>query len=282
MKHVVNPAPLPTPSPPAQGQRALAVDAAQHLAVVGFGVLGWALGLAVWLAPSLGAAVQWVAVAMLVYSVGAGLVWRGLKHHPFPRLGTANRITLCRLASVSIMAAWATAVTCLGGNGTNSAVPGSAWADWVLVGVLVITASLDAIDGAAARRTGMSSDFGARFDMETDAAFILIMCVLVWQMGVTGPWILVAGGMRYAFVAAAWVWPWLSGPLPPSRRRQTVCVVQVVALILALVPVTPPLWALVLCAGSLAALALSFVIDTRHLFLRRPHLSGAQHHAPTD
>lgn len=272
MKPVLNPAPLSTPSPPNERQRALAVDAAQHLAVVGFGVLVLALGLGAWLAPGFAAAVQWVAVAMLVYSLGAGLVWRGLKHHPFQRLGTANRITLCRLASVSIMAAWATQLTSLGGNGTNNALPWSAWADWVLVGVLVVTASLDAIDGAAARRTGMSSDFGARFDMETDAAFILIMCVLVWQMGVTGPWILAAGGMRYGFVAAAWVWPWLSGPLPPSRRRQTVCVVQVVALVLSLVPVTPPLWALFFCASSLAALALSFVIDSRYLFLRRPHL----------
>jgi|AntAceMinimDraft_13_1070369.scaffolds.fasta_scaffold02583_4 phosphatidylglycerophosphate synthase len=271
MKHVLNSVSLPTTSTPTEGQRALAVDAAQHLAVVGFVVLGLVLGLAGWLAPSFGEALQWVSVAMLAYSMGAGLVWRGLKHHPFKRLGPANRITLCRFATVSIMAAWATAVTSLSGSSTDNTVPLSAWADWVVVGVLAVTACLDAVDGAAARRTGMSSDFGARFDMETDAAFILIMCVLVWQTGVTGPWVLAAGGMRYAFVAVSWVWPWLSGPLPPSRRRQTVCVVQVVILVLALVPVTPPFWALLLCAGSLAALALSFVIDTRHLFLRRTY-----------
>lgn len=280
MKHVLNPVPLPTsqtPSAPSapctstEDPRALAVDAAQHLAVVGLGVLGLALGLAGGLAPNFGAGFLGTAVAMLVYGLGAVLVWRGLRHHPFARLGAANRITLCRLASVSLLAAGATLVASQGGSGTHNVVPWPAWADWVLVGVLVVTASLDAFDGAVARRTGMSSDLGARFDMETDAAFILMLCVLVWQLGVTGPWILAAGAMRYAFVAAAWVWPWLSGPLPPSRRRQTVCVVQVVVLVLALVPITPPMWALVLCAGSLAALALSFVVDTRHLFLHRPH-----------
>ena len=37
------------------------------------------------------------------------------------------------------------------------------------------------------------SSFGARFDMETDAAFILILSVLVWQHGKAGAWVL---GMR--------------------------------------------------------------------------------------
>lgn len=203
---------------------------------------------------------------MLVYGVGAGLVWRGLRHHPFERFGAANRITLCRLASVSLLAAWAAHVDSFGEGVATAAAP---WPAWSLVSWAAITALLDAFDGALARRTGLASDFGARFDMETDAAFILILCVLVWQLDVTGPWILAAGGMRYAFVATAWVWPWLGRPLPPSRRRQNVCVVQVVALVVALVPVMPPVWALVLCGGSLAALALSFAIDTRYLFVRR-------------
>lgn len=266
MKPVFNPAPPPTPSSPTESQRALASDAGQHLAIVGFGVLGLAFWMAGWLAPSYGDGFSGAAVAILIYGVGAGMVWRGLKHHPFERLGAANRITLCRLASVSLLAAWASLVA---SNDSGLAPNAAPWAAWVLVGVCGVTALLDAFDGAVARRTGMSSDFGARFDMETDAAFILILCVLVWQLGVTGPWILAVGGMRYAFVAAAWLWPWLGGPLPPSRRRQTVCVVQVVVLVLALAPVVPPVWALILCACSLAVLALSFVVDIRYLFLRR-------------
>jgi len=247
-------------------QRALSMDAAQHLAVVGFAVLAITLWVAVWLAVSFGAGIQLAAVAMLVYGLGACLIWRGLKHHPFERFGAANRITLCRMASVSLLVALVTLVASTEVGMKSNEPP---WFAWALVGVCGVTALLDAFDGALARRTGMSSDFGARFDMETDAAFILILCALVWQQGVTGPWILAAGGMRYAFVAASWLWPWLNGPLPPSRRRQTVCVVQVVFLVLALAPVIKPLWALALCACGLAALTISFVIDMRYLFLRR-------------
>jgi hypothetical protein len=71
--------------------------------------------------------------------------------------------------------------------------------------------------------------------------------------------------MRYAFVAAAAVWPWLSAPLLPSRRRQTVCVVQITALIVCLGPVVPPPLAAALAAASLALLGLSFAVDVRWL-----------------
>ena len=65
---------------------------------------------------------------------------------------------------------------------------------------------------------------------------ILVLSALVWRYGVTGPWALASGLMRYGFVALALPWPWLARPLPPSRRRQTVCVVQIVALLVALAP----------------------------------------------
>jgi hypothetical protein len=37
-----------------------------------------------------------------------------------------------------------------------------------------------------------------------------------------GPWVLLIGAMRYAFVAAARALPWLNAPLPPSTARKTV------------------------------------------------------------
>ena len=65
--------------------------------------------------------------------------------------------------------------------------------------------------------------------------------------------------MRYAFVALAKVWPWLNGALPPSRRRQTVCVVQITTLIVCLGPVVPPLLASALAAFGLARSGQLFV-----------------------
>lgn len=226
-------------------------DAALHLGVVGVLVAGLAAGLA----GAAGWGMAYAAQALGFYALGAALVWRGLHRHPFAQFGAANRVTLARMAALSLLAAlmWQ-----------------AGWEGWMLVAVATGTALLDAVDGALARRSGLASDFGARFDMETDAAFILVLCVLVVQSGQAGPWLLLAGLMRYLFVAASFLWPWLGGPLRPSRRRQTVCVLQVVALIVCLAPVVAPPLSLWLAAASLGLLTLSFAIDVRALALQRP------------
>jgi phosphatidylglycerophosphate synthase len=101
--------------------------------------------------------------------------------------------------------------------------------------------------------------------MEVDAAYTLVLCALVWQAGQAGPWVLAAGLMRYAFVGAALLFPWLAGPLAPSRRRQAICAVQITILIVCLVPVVPPSHASVLAAASLLLLGVSFAVDVRAL-----------------
>ena len=88
--------------------------------------------------------------------------------------------------------------------------------------------ALDGVDGWLARRSGMSSAFGARFDMEVDALLILALSVLAWHHGKAGAWVLLSGLLRYVFLAAGWTWPRMQRPLPASRRRQAVCVIQVV------------------------------------------------------
>ena len=157
----------------------------------------------------------------------------------------------------------------------------SAWsaggdrAGWLVVLVATLTALLDAVDGPLARRAGLASAFGARFDMETDAWFTLVLCALVLQAGQAGPWVLASGLMRYAFVAAAGAWPWLAAPLPPSRRRQAVCVVQITTLIVCLGPIVPPALATALAGIGLALLGGSFAIDVLTLAAsRRPNLES--------
>jgi phosphatidylglycerophosphate synthase len=111
----------------------------------------------------------------------------------------------------------------------------------------------------------MASAFGARFDMETDAALLLVLAVLAWQLGKAGPWVLAVGLMRYAFVAAGAAAPWLRDPLPPSFRRKAVCAVQMVALVAALAPIVAPRASALLAAAALAALCYSFAADVRWL-----------------
>lgn len=241
-------------------RRGLARDAARDLVAVAALVLlfGFWLG---WVA-DLG--LDFALKALLVYAAGAWLVWRGLGAHPHARFGPANRVTLVRLGAVALMAA-------LIGEALPRAplddMPAAAW--WLVIAA-TLTALLDAVDGWLARRSGLASAFGARFDMEADAAFTLVLCALVVQAGQAGVWILASGLMRYAFVAAAFAWPWLNAPLPPSKRRQTVCVIQITTLIVCLGPTVAPLLASTLAAISLALLTLSFAIDVRTLAQQRP------------
>lgn len=267
---VVPPSPQDIAHPEAQASHAGALrrDAARDLLVAAVAVVASSIGLA--LVAGFGA--DYTAKATVLFALGAWLVWRGLGHtdasgpaHPHPRFGPANRITLLRLGGLALVAA-------LVGEAVPSAPPAALpAAAWTLVVLATLVAVLDAADGALARRSGLSSRFGARFDMETDAAFTLVLCALVVQAGQAGAWVLASGLMRYGFVAAAAALPWLNGPLPPSKRRQTVCVVQITALIICLGPIVPPWLSSALAAGSLALLGWSFAIDVLHLAKTRHH-----------
>lgn len=138
-------------------------------------------------------------------------------------------------------------------------------AGWTLAGLATAGAVLDAVDGPLARRTGTTSRFGARFDMETDAFLIVTLSVLVWRLDKAGAWVLLSGAMRYVFVAASWRWPWLAADLPPSLRRKAVCVVQIVSLIAAVAPIVPAGPAAVIAGGGLALLTWSFAVDVAWL-----------------
>lgn len=133
---------------------------------------------------------------------------------------------------------------------------------WFVVGTAIAATVLDGVDGWAARRFGQSSAFGARFDMEVDALLIMVLSVLTWTYGKAGVWVLASGLLRYLFVVAGWIRPWMARPLPPSRRRQTVCVVQIVALIACVAPIVTPPISTIIAAGALAALTWSFLTDT--------------------
>lgn len=172
------------------------------------------------------------------------------------RFGPANRITLLRVALVALVAA------AIG----EAPTAGLAW--FVIV-TMTTALFLDGFDGRVARRSNTVSAFGARFDMETDAALILILCVLCWQFDKAGPWILAAGAMRYAFVAAGYALPWLRAPLPYSRRRQATCIWQSGLLLGVLSPIIPQPASSVLAAGTLIMLGTSFAIDVYWLWQHR-------------
>ena len=128
--------------------------------------------------------------------------------------------------------------------------------------ISIIAVAFDGLDGWVARKTGMTTAYGARFDMEVDALMIQVLAILVWQYGKAGPWILGSGLMRYAFVAAGWVWTWMRAPLPPTLRGKAICIVQTAALLVALWPNVAPPASVLISAAGLGVLSYSFLTDT--------------------
>jgi phosphatidylglycerophosphate synthase len=176
-------------------------------------------------------------------------------HHPFQRFGPANQITTVRALLVAFVA------------GFIGEAPGSSAVPAIVAGTAATI--LDAADGWMARRTGMASAFGARYDMEVDALLILALAALAWQNGKAGPWILAAGLLRYAFIAAGWIWPWMRAPLTPTFRAKAICAVQIVSLLLCLLPPIDPPASPAIAAAGLAALTYSFAVDTMRLWNSR-------------
>lgn len=199
----------------------------------------------------------WKAITAFVLGSALTLVL-AMKHLSSDFLGPANKATLARASLVALL----------------FGLVGDTAAAWLVVIVSSIALALDGLDGWLARRFDVASDFGARFDMETDALLLVALTVLVWQYEKAGPWILLAGLMRYFFVASSFALPFLARALPPKRRRQTAFVVQMIALIVCISPlVIQPVSGVIAMVG-LALLTWSFALDVVYLARRAGNVVG--------
>jgi len=194
--------------------------------------------------------------ALALYAVASLMILRGLAGaHARAALGPADRVTLIRM-----LVALPIGALLLSGA---SATPG---VRWLVAGLGTLALALDGVDGWVARRTGTASHFGARFDMELDAALLLVLSILAWRIGPVGPWVIGIGAMRYIFVAAGRLEPRLTGDLPEDQlRRKTVCVLQGVALLVAVAPLPLAPIQVGLAALTFGALVWSFGVDVAWL-----------------
>ncbi|MBB2938176.1 phosphatidylglycerophosphate synthase [Amycolatopsis bartoniae] len=222
--------------PPAQEQTA--GFAAQLLLLA---VLGSAVGLG---------PVGWSAGAAFAVALWALLTSAQRRAHA-TALGPADLVTLARAVLVGGVAA-------LVADRAGGAQPVV-----LFVALASVALVLDAVDGQVARRTHTVSALGARFDMEVDAFLILVLSVQA--AFAQGWWVLAIGAMRYGFVVAAWLLPWLRVALPHSRARKVVAALQGIVLVVACAGVLPALAATVVTAAALALLAWSFGRDVRWL-----------------
>jgi phosphatidylglycerophosphate synthase len=104
----------------------------------------------------------------------------------------------------------------------------------VLAAVALLDLVLDALDGWLARRSSRASEFGARYDIESDAFLVMALSVLLYHRGLAGPWVILAGAWRYLYVLAPLVLPTPVGEAPRSRRGRFAYIVMMTCFILAL------------------------------------------------
>lgn len=225
----------------ASGNARAIVDAAcALLGSVGIGVILLALSTA-------GSAAN-VAALIAGLTLVAGAAVNVLRRRP-AFYGPADRITLMRAvlaggcATIVVLSIWGD-------------IPVRSWWLLLLAGPALL---LDAVDGAVARKTGTSSPAGARMDMETDAALLLVLSVPAAMT--VGYWALLIGLMRYLFVAAGWLRAPLRAELAFSQLRRVIAAVQGIALFLVLLPLVPAAAAVVIAAAALALLCFSFGRD---------------------
>lgn len=196
-----------------------------------------------------------IALSLAGFIMAASLAgWFVQRAYPHDRLGVCNHITLSRLVLVSALASHVIA-----GGGPS----------WIFLGLALVALSLDGVDGWMARRQGLVSGFGARFDVEVDALMALVLALNAALMPQIGLIALVLGLPRYAFVAASIVLPWMQRPLPDRFSRKVICVVQLAALIAMQAPTLPPVMGLLLMLGIAAALIWSFAVDIVWLWRSR-------------
>jgi phosphatidylglycerophosphate synthase len=155
-----------------------------------------------------------------VLTFGALIAWCHRAWTPRGGFGAANATTLLRLLIIL-------GLILLPGLGSG------------LQFALALSAlALDGLDGWLARMLGLSSEFGEYFDKEVDSIFTLILGMMLFREGLLGAWILIPGGMRYAFVL------FIKFVRPPKVKEtgttmgKIVCVMVVSALMICLLPVS--------------------------------------------
>lgn len=188
------------------------------LTLLGVGVVAHqAADASAWRAALLAAALFAVVAFLLLHRLPA--------HGTGRRFGAANALTTLRAAMACVL------------FGLVAGGPSHGWVPFALAAGAMV---LDGFDGWLARLQGTQSAYGARFDLEVDALLILVLSILVWRGDGAGSWVLLIGALRYGFLLAGWLQPWLAAALPPRFWRQTICVIQQGSLAFATAPILVP------------------------------------------
>lgn len=176
----------------------------------------------------------WIALAAVASFTAA---WRSAGSEA--RFGLANALTAARLGAVLLAAAASTFVP----------------ASWVLA-AFVFNVAADAVDGRVARARGAATRFGAVFDRETDALFVLVAYLHLHLAQDWGAWLLLPGLMPYAYRLTVTMSP---AALAPDRKERFAGALAGLNFVLLLGAVAAPRYAAPMVVLSVAVVCVSFV-----------------------
>ena len=206
---------------------------------------------------------RWIAAAAVVAACELAILARGLDRNRrtpegplLTTLGLPNALTLLRGLLVA------------GATGFVLVEPPAGALAWGPGGLYIAAVTLDAADGAAARRLDRVTELGAYLDVEFDSLALLAAALVGVAWGTLPPWYLLAGVARYAFVGGAKLRRRRGLPvhdLPESARRRVLAVVQMAVVGAALSPVLRPPATTVVATVALVPLLAGFWLDWRTL-----------------
>ncbi len=113
----------------------------------------------------------------------------------------------------------------------------------------------------------LTSEFGEMFDKEIDAFFLLIICMIIIDKDLLGPWILIAGLLRYLFVLLLrWKRPGVQKEIKSNQAR-LIYIIVMGALLISLLP--SDVIRVSLAVGATALITYSFSADFKWIFSRK-------------
>ncbi len=163
---------------------------------------------------------------------------------PMPLLlGYANWVSIIRLLMVFVLFVFYTALN-----------------DFLLFSLFLIAIIFDGLDGFLARKFNHVSKAGGILDMETDALLVLILSWVHVEQQRVEWWILIPGGLRYAYeILFFWKSNW-KAELLPKIVRATIAVSFFLTLLIPFITTATPYIFLLYISGILIILSFSISI----------------------